>query len=219
VKWSDAQVTVVIPTIEGREELLRRAVDSATSQTHKHGYVLIQLDSNREGAATTRNRALAQVQTEFVAWLDDDDELLPRHLEVCLQALLDHRADLAYPGMIAIGGRDPLAWGRDPLACPIHGVLVNPFGVEFGPEQAHHLRTVGNFIPITWVGRTDVIRRVGGFPQPTPDDSKGSGRIEEDYGLLLKLLDVGARFVHVPERTWKYYFHESNTGGRGEGQI
>jgi glycosyltransferase involved in cell wall biosynthesis len=210
-------VTVVIPTIPGRERLYQRAVLSAQAQTYRvvgdsGVQIHVQLDTDREGAATTRNRALAQVDADFVAWLDDDDELLPNHVEVCVDALERERADIAYPGMIAVGGRDP-------LACPLHGVLVNPFGVPFGREQAHHLRHVGNFIPITWVGRTELIKAVGGFPQPTPDPSKGSGRIEEDYGLLIALLDAGARFTHVPIRTWKYYFHDSNTGGRGEGQI
>lgn len=204
-------VTVVIPTIGEREQLLARAVASAQAQTWPCR-ILVQQDTYREGAATTRNKALERVDTEFVAWLDDDDELEPFHVEVCVAANRQYRADLAYPGMTAVGGRDP-------LACPINGVLVNPFGVPFGPEQAYHLYTIGNFIPITWVGRTETILRVGGFPQPTPDPSKGSGRIEEDYGLLLKMLAVGARFVHVPVRTWKYYFHDANTGGRGEGQI
>ena len=214
-RWPAAvkpDVTVVIPTIGGdREDMFGRAVASAQAQT-RPCEILAQVDRDREGAATTRNRALEHVDTEFVAFLDDDDELLPLHLEVCVAALRQQRADLAYPGMIAVGGRDP-------LACPVNGVLVNPFGVPFGPEQAHHLRTVGNFIPITYVARTAAVKAVGGFPQPVADRSKGSGRIEEDYGLLLKLLQAGARFVHVPVRTWRYHFHDTNTGGRGEGQI
>lgn len=205
-------VTVVIPTIPGREDLLMRAGNSVAVQTYRPEEVFVQVDDDRRGAAATRNEALQRVITEWVAWLDDDDELLPNHLEVCMDVAERGDVDLVYPGMIAVGGRDP-------LACPVNGILVNPYGVPFGPEQAHHLRTVGNFIPITWVGRTSLIRAVGGFPQPVPDPTKGSGRIEEDYGLLLKLLDAGARFAHVPARTWKYHFHDANTGGRGTDDI
>lgn len=200
-------VTVVIPTIPGRGRLLERAIRSVRAQTHPCALVSV-VDENREGAHITRNRALEQVDSEWIAWLDDDDELLPHHVTRCLHTALEAGADLVYPSMIPIGGRDP-------LACPVNNVLVNPMGVTFGPEQEHHLRTVGNFIPITYLVRTAKVREVGGFPPPVPDPSKGSGRIEEDYGLLLRLLDAGAKFVHVPTRSWRYYFHTANTGGRG----
>lgn len=205
-------VTVVIPTIRGREDLLRRAIDSVSRQERQADSVVVFVDEQREGAAQARNHALTQVETEFVAWLDDDDELLPNHLRVCWDTLQESGADLVYPGMITVGGRDP-------LACPVNNVLVNPFCVPFREEQAHHLLTVGNFIPITWVGRTGLIREVGGFPEPWADESKGSGRVEEDYALLINLLRAGAMFVHAPVRTWKYFFHEANTGGRGEHTI
>ena len=203
---------MVITTITGREHLLARAIKSVRNQSWQPYDLIIHLDERRAGAAAARNRALAQVVTPWVAWLDDDDEMLSNHLQVCMRWAARTGADLVYPGMIAVGGRDP-------LATPINGILVNPFQVPFGPEQAHHLKTVGNFIPITWLGKVDLIRGVGGFPTPTPDPSKGSGRIEEDYGLLLKLLDRGAKIVHAPVRTWKYHFHQDNTGGRGEHDV
>lgn len=212
------EITVVVPTIPGREELLARALASVEAQTLQPAAVIVEVDRERTGAAATRNRALGQVTTEWVAWIDDDDSFMPHHLEVCARKAMEFAAftdvlpDLVYPSMQAVGGRDP-------LACPVNGVLVNPFGVTFGPEQQWHLENVGNFIPITWLGRTEMIRRVGGFPEPWADPSKGSGRVEEDYGLLLRMLAAGARFVHVPSRSWRYYFHDANTGGRGTDTI
>lgn len=207
-----SSVAIVIPTHPGREEMLERALASAKAQTWPADQIVVNTDKTRQGATWARNFALERLTTEWVAWLDSDDVLLPNHLQVCMRWAGKTGADLVYPGMIAVGGRDP-------LACPINGVLVNPYQVPFGPEQAHHLRTVGNFIPITWVGRTDLIRKVGGFPAPVADPSKGSGRIEEDYGLLLKLLDAGAKFVHAPLKTWRYFFHDQNTGGRGHNDV
>lgn len=210
-------ITVVIPTIEGREELLQRAVDSVWDQLYQPAEVLVEIDTGRTGAAATRNRALDRVRTPWVAWLDDDDVLLPNHLSSVVAwhlAATDagEEADLYYPGMIAVGGRDP-------LACPVNSVLVNPYCVPFREEQKQHLLRVGNFIPITWVGRVSLIRSVFGFPEPWADASKGSGRIEEDYGLLVNMLHAGGRFMHVPARTWRYFFHEANTGGRGTDTI
>jgi glycosyltransferase involved in cell wall biosynthesis len=38
------------------------------------------LDIDRQGAAATRQRALEQAGTKWVAFLDDDDEMDPWHL-------------------------------------------------------------------------------------------------------------------------------------------
>ena len=203
-------VTVVIPTIQDRKPLLRRALKSVEKQTVKPAEVLVEMDEDRTGAASTRNRALAKVQTEWVAFLDDDDELLPKHLEISLKGLKDSGAELVYTYPVVLGQRDP-------LATVYRGQIVYPFGVPFGPDQEKYLRTVGNFIPVTHVCRTALVKQVGGLPEqgefPVPEHNN-SGDCE-DYGLLLRLLDEGAKFIHVPEITWKYIFHDSNTQGRG----
>lgn len=203
------RVTVAIPSIPGRSYSLAKAVESAATQTRPPDAIVVVVDHERNGAHWARNRALFQmIDTDWVAWLDDDDVLLPNHLEVCVSAAVASGADLVYPGMIAEGGRDP-------LATPVDGHLRDPFGVPFGPEQQHHLRTVGNFIPVTNLMRVSLARQVGGFPKArSPEFAQ-----EEDYGLLLRLLDAGGRFAHAPVRTWRYRFHASNTGGRGRDEM
>lgn len=202
----------MIPTHPGREELLKRALASVWAQTRRPDHVIVSPDPTATGAAQTRNRGLAQVTTEWTAWLDSDDELLPNHVADCLAWAELSGADLVYPYMIAVGGRDP-------LACPVNGILVNPYQVPFQQEQALHLYHVGNFIPVTYIVKTELVRSVGGMPEPVPDETKDSGRIEEDYGLLRRLLEVGAVFSHCPVRSWKYHFHSENSGGRGANQI
>lgn len=201
-------ITVAIPSIPGRSYSLAKAVESAAMQTRPPDVILVVVDHQRHGAYWARNVALAQIITEYVAWLDDDDVLLPNHLEVCERTALETGADLVYPGMIVEGGRDP-------LATPVNGVLRDPFGVPFGPEQEHHLRTRGNFIPVTNLMRTEVAIAAGGFPQPRSAEFAE----EEDYGLLLRMLDAGAKFVHVPVRTWRYRIHGGNVGGRGISEM
>jgi glycosyltransferase involved in cell wall biosynthesis len=78
-------VTVAIPSIPGREQLLARALESVAAQTTAPRRILVHTDTERHGAAWTRNRLLRQVRTGWVAWLDDDDELLPNHLEVLIR--------------------------------------------------------------------------------------------------------------------------------------
>jgi glycosyltransferase involved in cell wall biosynthesis len=197
-------ITVLIPTIPGREDLLRRALDSIRTQTLQPDQVLVELDTGRTGAAATRNRALAKGTGEWVAFLDDDDTLYPHHLERLQAALASDDADLAFPWFDGINCRGVLTTVAD-------SAPVEPFGVAFGPEQREHLLTRANFIPITVMARTSLIRQVGGFTPPpwaSPDNPC------EDWGCWVKLLNAGARFVHVPEITWTWHGHAGHTSGR-----
>lgn len=194
-------IAVVIPTIPGRELMLERALASVESQTRPPDQLVVQLDSIHAGAAAARNAALDAVDCDLTAWLDDDDELLPNHLERLSRVL--QRApgiDLVYPIPQVIGGRDP-------TAVAVNGVWEKPWGVQFGPEQADHLRNQGSFIPITHMVRTQRVRDIGGFPPP------GTTRWIEDWGYLVNLLDAGAQFFHLPAVTWIWHIHSAMTGG------
>lgn len=184
-------ITVVIPHIPVRKHFLTRALESVKAQTIEASVIVI-TDENHKGAAVTRNRGLTLVETEFVALLDDDDYLYPHHLEVCLSALREHDADVVYPWFDVIGGTDPLGM----------------FGQPFDPE---HLK-VSNYIPVTVVARTQVLRDVGGFI-PHPDDA---GHPNEDWGCWLAVHNAGGKIVHVPERTWAWDHASQNTSGRGD---
>jgi glycosyltransferase involved in cell wall biosynthesis len=184
--------------------MCQHASDSAWAQTVKPREVIIIYDEHHRGAAWARNTGLANVSAPYVLFLDDDDALAPQALEMLLAAVEETGADLAYPCTEVLGGRDPLAVAHE-------GRWVNPCGVPFGEEQERHLRYAGNFIPLGWLADTELVRHVGGFPP-----AGGPGR-EEDYQLLINLLNAGARFVHVPERLYRYLIHGANTGGGWEG--
>jgi glycosyltransferase involved in cell wall biosynthesis len=57
--------------------------------------IVIEIDHDRTGSAATRNRALAKVDTEWVAFLDDDEEFLPQHLERVTAGQRQSGADVA----------------------------------------------------------------------------------------------------------------------------
>lgn len=208
IRGSD--VTVVIPTIPGREKFLRRAIDSVNAQLIGPGDVVIAYDKDRRGAHVTRNGALKLVKTSWVAWLDDDDELLPNHIKVLVRGANKSDADMVFTYAEFRGGEDPLAVVR-----ANGSVIPQPINVPWDSESRYSLRHFGNFIPVTYMVKTAAVRDVGGFPAPYTFDARNS-RDCEDYGLLLRLLDAGYAFHHVcGVRTWVYNFHDSNTGGRG----
>lgn len=201
-------VTVVVPTIPPRAELLLRALDSITAQTRYPDAITIAIDNEGEGAAPTRNRGWRAAQTDFVAFLDDDDEFLPQHLERLMEVADD--ADMVYSWFEHVGWPEWTPERQDALAVMRNGQLVHPLGVPFGPEQAAHMKRFA-FIPITALVRKSALEKSGGFPRPL---SREWPRDDcEDWGGWLALLRTGARFVHVPERTW--VCHHTNDGERG----
>lgn len=200
-------IAVVIATIPGREQLLDRALASVERQFRQPDQVVVELDQERTGAAATRNRALAKVECDLVAWLDDDDEFRRNHLSACSFVLeREPDVDLVYPRPVMVGGTDP-------TAVTVGGQWVRPWGVEFKKEQEMHLRTKGSFIPITFLARMDKVRATGGFPEGrTLPDGRYQG---EDERFLIALLDVGARFQHLDVPTWVWHVHQDHTAGRG----
>jgi len=207
-KGSDC--TVVIPTISGREELCTRAIKSVNSQTIFPKDVIVIPDHERKGAAWARNLGLSKVDTALTLWLDDDDEFLPNHVKILLKAINRTSADLVFSYPEIVGGRDPLACLNN------QGELIKePINIPFGAMQEMSLRRLGGFIPVTYMIKTEIAKKVGGMPEPYSFHTTHSNDCE-DYLFLIKLLDAGAKFYHVcGVRTWKYNLHDGNLGGRG----
>jgi len=211
------RATVVIPTVSTRVEMRQRAIASAEAQTEDVEVIVVEDDKftgsfRQGGAAETRNLGLQMVETEWVTFLDDDDELYPQHVERCLALADETAADLVYP------------WW-DGANCDLFrvqhdGQLRTPEGLPFTDTMKRMLlgdydwaegRDFGNYIPVTVVVRTALLKEVGGFPVPGSDD--WPHRNGEDHGLWIRLLRAGARFAHLPERTWKYHLHGAHLSG------
>lgn len=174
------EITVVIPVHPPRirNGMLRRALDSVWSQTLLPDAVIIERDSDHQGSAITRTRALAKVTTRWVAFLDSDDEFLPTHLSELLDCALNHEADVVYPGCHVIGGSDP------------HDRFGHPFDADLLRKKS--------YIPVTSLVKTFFAQDVGGFTYP-------EGSIYDDWGFYLKLLDEDAQFIHHPVKTWNWH--------------
>lgn len=188
-------ITVVIPTIAprgGRQPMLEKALASVAEQTYPATAVVTETAGPREGPAAVRNRALTKVETDWVAFLDDDDYLLPDHLATLAQAQARTGADVLWPWFQVEGGRDPFPGHR---------------GAQWNPAQPHQ-------IPITTLVRTAAIRTVGGFHPigegPTDPDGHRAG---EDWHLWLALSAEGYQFHHVDAVTWVWRHHGKNTSG------
>lgn len=192
-------VTVCIPSIAPRGKMLTRAIASVTVQTRPANGIAVAIDHDRRGAAPVRNDAWRMAATEFVAFLDDDDELLPHHLEHLLAVQADTGADLVYPWHRIIGPD-----GRTKAD------LLGAQGQPFDPAELD----VRNFIPVTVLVRRSLLADVGGFPRTNSPEWPHDDC--EDWGCWKRLRDAGAQFVHTPEVSWLWHHHGQNTSGRGD---
>ncbi len=191
------KATVVIPTIPTphREETLERALESVRLQSSAYlAKTIVVTDTTHAGAAATRNRGLNAVKSEYTAFLDDDDEFLPRHLVTLMNAAQETGADIVYP------------WFKVVAARPF-----DPFPGAFRREFDAELLQRNNYIPTTVLARTEVVKSVGGF-EPHGDQKESAC---DDWGLWLKLLKAGATFHHVPVVTWLWHWHGQHTSGLG----
>lgn len=184
-------VTVAIPSIPPRAGKLGWAIRSVAEQDHQAQAISIAFDLDRQGAGPTRNRALAGVRTSWTAFLDDDDELLPHHLQVLLDEAEETGADLVWPWFKVHGGTDPFPHHRGRQWDP-----VDPF-----------------IFPITVLARTELLRDIangedGPFPAPG-----GGDWIGDDYPVWRAMAEAGAKFRHVDEVTWTWHHHGANTSG------
>lgn len=190
------RVTVVIPTIPARANgSLLEAVYSVEQQTYPRHLVDTHIVSDQYGLGPgeMRNLGVQKADTEWIAFLDDDDYLLPTHLETLMAHGQDW--DVVWPWFRVDGGTDPFPQNR---------------GRQWDPANPHSF-------PITALVRRSVFLDVGGFRdlpegQVDPNDPERwvSG---EDWRLWLDLSEAGAAFHHVDEVTWVWRHHAKNTSG------
>lgn len=193
-------ITVATPAVPSRLGFLNEAIASVVHQRYPAKAHSVVLDLAADGEAATRNRAWKAAETEWVAFLDDDDVFLPNHLEALVLAQEGSGADLVYPWYDMVGSADPNA---------------GHFGREFKDE---YLRQA-NFIPVTYLVRRSLLEETGGFPAPGWHDERGvrlpaDQAHSTDWGFLLAALDAGAKFHHVPQKTWVWRIHADNLRGR-----
>lgn len=191
-----ATIGVAIPTIPPRTRLLRRALISVHFQTRPADAIYIATDEKGEGASYTRNRAWTELHTDRVAFLDDDDEFMPQHLERCEAWMDETGADMVYPWFEVVGGTDP---------------FPENFGRPFDP--ADPVQTT-----ITCLWKREALEAVGGFvdvPAADAPDQKGHRR-GEDMRAVERLVALGGTVSHLPEITWLWHHHDTNTSGLPE---
>ena len=134
-------ITIITSTIPERETLLAEAVNSVNQQRVKAKNHLIEVDTNRIGPSAVRNKLAKMADTEWIAFLDDDDILYQNHIEEYSKS--HHHSDMMYTWCDSVGREN-----------------FNP-NSHFDADRLMH----GNYIPITAAVRTSLFLQVGGFSE------------------------------------------------------
>lgn len=179
---------MIIPSIPQRSAVLGRALQSVYMQELPAYETCVAVDTVRRGAAYTRQRALelSSADAGWVAFLDDDDEFLPCHLQNLWEHAYDTGADYVFSWFVRSQGGDPLGH----------------FGKPFNPAAPHHTT-------MTVLCRRQLAMEAGFLPHDDmhPDWSG------EDWKFTLRCIELGANILHLAKETWIWHRHVGNTSG------
>jgi hypothetical protein len=160
-------LTAIIPTIE-RPSLVR-AIRSVRWQTVATT-LLVERDPSRTGTASTLNRALPKVETDWVCTLGDDDVLDPHFAE-----WLTMHADQV--DLLIFLMRFP------------NGFTIPP--TQDVAELKHGL------VGASYAVRTELVRELGGWHKAPPEVRRETS--SEDWMMIATARDMGARLRVVPQ--------------------
>ena len=166
-------LTICIPVGLYHLDVAHRAIESVRVQTYPCELITV-YDHNQEGVGVMRNRALAQCETDFIAFLDADDTIDPSFAAICMD-ILEHYA----------------ASGR---TAPRY-VYSDWIGVENivhkAPDPCDAWRNKTSHL-VTTVMPTDRARAIGGF------DEVMTGVEDADFYIRLILSGVCGIHVNAP---------------------
>ena len=194
-------ISIITPTHPARcrNGMLDRALRSVWGQTLLPQAVHVAIDTEREGAAPTRQRALEAATTDWVAFLDSDDLFLPQHLQKLMLYAQETEADYVY-SWFKILNRDNVIMEQDPIFPPGH--YLN----EFDPE--HPIETT-----ITTLVRTNLAKAVGFHIATEPGGTNPGHNSGEDRQFTHGCIAAGAKIRHLVDKTWLWGHHGQNTSG------
>ena len=199
-------VTVLMPTYD-REEYIRRAVGCIVGQTFTNWKMLIGNDGGADvggivasfadprikyfnfphrGKSATLNDLLKMVDTEYVAYMDDDDVLFPEHLETLYRAAVEHGSGFVFSDTYLT--RVDKRSGRVLNEC-----------VENDRDVTPEMLAIQNFINHKQVMHRRVLaEKIGGYDEELP--------ILIDFDFIRRLAAAEAPY-HVRKITGRHYLY------------
>jgi len=214
------KISVIMSTFNRADRFLGRAIESVLSQTEKdfelivvddcstdntlelvHDYakkdnrVIYAVTPFNSGSDTMpKNLGILRSRGQYIAYLDDDCEFHPYHLDILLKRLeRNPDIDVAYCDMQIFNADEPDA--------PPQPAIAMDFDAQFLINR--------NYIDTSEVmHRRDAVFAVGGWDQTLPKFV--------DWNLWVRMVKSGARFMRVPMVATNYYVHPNRKSNKVE---
>jgi glycosyltransferase involved in cell wall biosynthesis len=204
-------ISVIISTYN-RLELLKKAVESVKRQTFKDYELIVVDDGSTDNTeewcrrqdftyirrtksfgndTRPKNRGIKASKGEYIAFLDDDNQYLPDHLQILYNEIT------AYPNLDAVYG--------DRIVIDTQNRFPSQIGIysEYNPV----LLLKRNYIDTSDILiKREAIYDVGGF-----DERYGK---YVDWNLWLRMAKAGKIFKRVPKIITNYYIHDEMKSNR-----
>lgn len=219
---SMATVSVIIP-LYNKQKYITRVLDSVFAQTYNDYQVIVVDDGSTDngpeivkrytdprlklirqenfGPGAARNKGVAQSSSQFVAFLDADDEWMPIFLETCVKALqgnpdCDLAASTYYLGA---QGKDITNIFRH------HGMTEGPWqlNADISDHQLQHAIYILN--SSSAVFKRSVIEKYGGFY------SKNHCQYGEDFYLWIEVI-FNHKIYRILKPLFWYHLEASELG-------
>ena len=208
-----ATISVIVPTYNTPETMLRAMVRSVQDQLYPHWELCIADDGSSQphvaavlqefaskderiklhlgqqnfGVSHASNRALAMASGCFVVLLDHDDLLEEQALFRVAESIAQDDPDMLYSDEVLVSpdGETVLQYFHRPAFSP-----------EYLRSHPYIVHMVGF--------RTELVRTLGGFDETL--------KISQDYDLILRVSEQATTIVHLPEVLYQWRTHTSSAG-------
>lgn len=195
--YSNLEVVVVNDNVPGSEwdVATREALASVDGSR-----VRIVATAGHTGGGAARNFACRQAKGEYLAFLDDDDEFLPDKVETQLRFMQDRNLDMSW---------QDVAWYDESGKLVEHRRLdhCRDFSRE-GLLKAHLM---------TPISPTSIYM----LKKSLFDKTEGFGEVAtgQDWWLMLRCIEAGARMGYMPEVHVRQYLHSGERLSLGQNKI
>lgn len=217
---AEPPVSVLVP-VYNTAKYLRDMIASVQNQTHREWELIVLDDGSTDDSLTilqelaakeprmrvvsrpnkglveSRNELAAAARGAILAWMDSDDVMTPRRLELQLARFN------AEPRLLLLGGAATLT---DPVGLPIK---THAFPLEHEAIVEVMKQDIAFYMPTVSM-RKDALAAIGGFRQPFA--------IGEDFDAALRLSERG-RVANLPEVLVLYRQHLMSTANAGRAKC
>lgn len=220
------RVSVVIPTYKRETKYLSRAIDSILNQTYKNTEIVIVDDNppdspyrkqvkrfmqrfNNEpniiyimnpknlGGSLARNNGINAATGDYITFLDDDDEYLPKKIEKQLKFMLENECDMSFTDLKLVNDEKVVIDYRE------YRSLSN---FDKTTLLKYHIMRHLTGTP-TFMYKAVKLKELGGF-----EDAK----MGQEFYLMLKSIENDLKICYLNDCDVIAYRH--NTGGISQGK-